>query len=189
MTTEVLVMCTGCGRPQGAASPTCAHCGAALPDTTFAAKGERASDEPTWQADLGPERSLGLSRDRLGWRHGEARDAFSLNQVSSVELRQRPLFELLAISIGAFVGGLVATPMWLKVLFAAVAAAAAVGCFAWRTYALRIGMKDGKAVHVPLLTAGSGPPRDRVDRLWQALSSQLERRGVSTRTGPTGRVS
>lgn len=189
MRTEVLVMCTECGRPQGAASPTCAHCGAPLPDVAFASRGDRAGEESTWQADLGRERSLGLSRDRLGWRDGEARDGFSLNQVTSVELRQRPLFELLAISIAAILGGLIAAQLWLQILMAGVAAASAIACFAWRSYALRVGLKDGKAVHVPLLTAGAGAPKDRVDRMWQSLSSQLERRGVSTGAGSAGRVS
>jgi hypothetical protein len=183
----LLVMCTKCGRPQSAVTRTCVHCGGALPDVTFAFKNEATAAvaaglpppaEPQWHAELGHHRSVGLTEDRISWRRGSQREALALGEVATAELRQRPLFELLAIAVLGAVLAWLLPGLWMRILLAGLIVASVFACFAFRAYVLRLGMKDGRAVKLPLTVAVAGAPRDRMHRIWASLSSELGRRGV-----------
>ncbi len=174
-------MCSACGRPQAGGPLTCVHCGGKLPDVRFilGANESPSGPEPIWHAEFGPHRSLGLSTERIGWRRGPARGGYPLVEVRSARLVVRPLFELLAISVAAAVLLALVPPGWLRYALAVAIGASVFVCFAQRSYALSLKLKDGKTIKVPLAVTGPGASAQRVDRIWASLSVQLEQRGVS----------
>jgi len=95
-------------------------------------------------------------------------------------LAQRPMWEALAVGALLICAGALVGFWVLRLIFAALFLLAAVACFAQRQYTLRLRLRSGELVEIPL---GFGTARSaqaqRVQSVWATLSEELKGLGVT----------
>lgn len=179
MPTEVLVMCTGCGRPQAARSGPCVACGALLPEAPMPAAPAHAA--PFLSLEWGGRLVRGEDR-RLTYRADAATPpvVVELSHLRDVTLGRRLFVEALAVvPLAAVVSVLVPSvrPVAVALGFLAVLVA-----LVWRRYYLVVRWLNGGRMRWPLGTARvfSGKAR-HIDEAWTAAAPALATRGVAVR--------
>ena len=181
MPTEVLVMCTGCGRPQPARSGPCVACGRLLPDAPL--PGGSAPEAPFLSLEWGGRLIRGEDR-RLTYRADAATPpvVVELGNLRDVTLGRRLFLEALAVvPLAVVVAVLVPS---LRPVMAALGLLALLVALLWRRYYLVVRWLDGRHMRWPLGTArvGSGKAR-HIDEAWTAAAPVLAARGVAVGEG------
>ncbi|MDY7229952.1 hypothetical protein [Hyalangium rubrum] len=183
MPTEVLVMCTGCGRPQPARKGPCVACGVALPDAPVPSAS--APEQPFLSLEWRGGRTLvGVDR-RLTYRADTASSPLvvELGNLRSVTLGRRFLLEALAVVPLAIVLALLLPSM--RPVAAAASGLALLVAVLWRRYFLVLGWAHGGGIRWPLGTARLGSARAlRIDTAWASAAPALASRGVSVQEAP-----
>lgn len=125
---------------------------------------------------------LRLSQRRLEWIPGAQRKPMIL-PIAALRcfcLAQRPMWEALAVGALLICAGALVGFWVLRLIFAALFLLAAVACFAQRQYTLRLQLRSGELVEIPL---GFGTARSaqaqRVQSVWATLSEELKGLGVT----------
>jgi len=195
VTTEVLIMCPACGRPQFAAA-RCVACGGELPESLApptenpAANRANGRDQllqafdPYLEASLGNGKVLKLSQRRAEWADGQKPvRQLDLRQVSHVTLVRRPVWEaLLFLPLGL---GFLAVPWWgMKVVGGVFCLLVLAAAFLQRRWWVECHRTDGP---VERWDFGFGRPNtpvvQRMESVWGSFSQELGRLGVSVK-GP-----
>lgn len=181
MPTEVLVMCTGCGRPQPARSGPCVACGALLPDAPRPAAS--APEVPFLSLEWGGRGLRGEDR-RLTYRADAATPPVivELGNLRDVALGRRLFVEALAVVPLAVVLAILVPS--LRPVTMGLGGLALLVALLWRRYFLVVRGLNGEHMRWPLGTArvGSGKAR-HIDEAWTAAAPVLAARGVAVREG------
>lgn len=184
MPTEVLVMCTRCGRPQAARKGPCVACGETLPDVPLPSA--KAPEAPFLLMEGGGRTIAGMDR-RLTY-HADASSPpviVELGALEGVALGRRHMLEALALV------PLALALSWLfPHLWPAAAVLSGLGLLAavlWRRYFLVLKAREGRLLRWPLGTVRLGSERARlIDGSWTSGARALASRGVVVREGPAG---
>lgn len=186
MPTEVLVMCTGCGRPQAAGQALCVACGAPLPDAPMPAKS--SPEAPFLLLDLGGGRMVAGVDQRLSYRADATVQptTVELGTLQTVGLGRRLFLEALAIIPLALVLTLL-LPV-VRPVASALSGLALLVTLLWRHHFLVVKRHDGESVRWPLGTALIGSERARrIHTAWSSASQALAARGVTVKDIQRGR--
>ncbi|HEX8824289.1 MAG TPA: hypothetical protein VF794_30490 [Archangium sp.] len=180
MTTEVLVMCKRCGRPQQAGAGRCAACGGELPEAPLPPSAPATPQHPFFWAELGGGRVLTGEGNRLSFRPGTSATPFLLELpgLRRLSLLHRPRYEALALTVGA----LVALPFVssaVGVLLGLVALVGVVLALSVRRYTLALESAGGVETRWELGSPWRGSLSERrVRSAWSALALVMASRGV-----------
>jgi hypothetical protein len=181
--TEVLVMCTRCGRPQAARAGSCVACGAALPEAPLPAS--PAPEAPFFQLEWGRGRTLSGVERRLAYRESASASPvlIELGNLQGVALGRRRLLELLLLLPLAAGLALLAPSLWLVAV--ALAGLDLLAVTLLRQYVLVLKTRDGGFIRWPLGVAHLGSEQARrLDGAWSAAAHALAARGVSVHDEP-----
>jgi hypothetical protein len=180
--TEVLVMCTGCGRPQPARRGPCVACGKLLPDAPMPAS--PAPEVPFLSLEWGGGRVLtGVDR-RLTYRPDSATAPVivELGNLRDITLGRRLFLEALAVVPLAVVLAFLVPS--LRPVTAGLTGLALLVAVLWRRYFLVLRWLNGGSVRWPLGTARLGSAKaQRIDGAWSSAAPILAGRGVAVREG------
>lgn len=165
-------MCPQCGRPQRAGPPTCAQCGAALPDAPL----------PAVRADFGLRggRQLRCVDGALVYlRAAGASPVFlPLPEVRRIAHGARPAFEALLLLVPAVVL-LALGPAAAHAAGALLLLAALLGVGLLKVHAVLLARRKGGVERWPLGWAWRGSSRDaRFERAWAELGHALRAQGM-----------
>jgi hypothetical protein len=181
--TEVLVMCTRCGRPQVARAGNCVVCGTPLPDAPRPVN--PAPEQPFFQLEWRGGRTLiGVDR-RLTYRAAASTPptAVELINLQGVALGRRLLWEILVLLPLAAVLPVLAPALWPVAV--ALAGMGLLLLALVRQYVLVLKTQDGGFIRWPLAVTRLGSEQaQRVDEAWSAVSRALAERGVSVHDDP-----
>ncbi len=185
MPTEVLVMCTRCGRPQRAGAGRCAACGAELPEAPLPPSAPATPHQhPFFSADLGGGRVITGEGNRLSFRPGASATPFLLELpgLKRLELVHRPRYEALALTLGAL-GALPFVSLGAgRVLLGLVALGGVALAFLLRRYTLALESAGGVETRWELGSPWRGSLAERrVRSTWSALAIAMASRGVDVR--------
>ncbi|WP_224370833.1 hypothetical protein [Hyalangium versicolor] len=180
MPTEVLVMCTRCGRPQPARPGNCMACGEALPDAPLPGGTEAPflQLEGTWGRSV-----IGVDR-KLKYLLGPSATPFvvELSNVRSAALVRSSPWWVLGLVLGAIVLGFVVPSLRWMAGTLAVLGVLAVGLL--QRYSLRLLMIDGRKLRWVLGWSWLGSQRlGTVEHAWSSGAQALASRGVSVTDG------
>nr|BDT35882.1 zinc ribbon domain-containing protein [Myxococcus sp. MH1] len=185
MPTEVLVMCTACGRPQAAGGARCIACGAPLPEAPLPAPPPAdvpppAPPGPFLTADLGGGRQLVGEAGRLSYRmaEGVSPRVVELVHLRALTLESRPFLEALMLcGFGAL--GAVTSVLVLKVVAFGLTALGVLLAAVCRVHTLVLETSTGGTTRWSLGLARRGSERDaRLLQAWRTLASAVKARGV-----------
>lgn len=182
MPTEVLVMCTRCGRPQAARKGPCMVCGEPLPDAPVA--GEKPSEAPFLLIEGGGRTIAGIDR-RLTY-HADASSppvVVELGSLQGVAFGRRLMLEALALVPIAITLALLFP--FLRPLAAVLSVLGLLGAVLWRRYFLVLKPREGRLLQWPLGVVRLGSDRARlIDASWTSGAQALASRGVAVQEGP-----
>jgi hypothetical protein len=146
------------------------------------------SYQPFLEADLGRGHLIRLSQRRLEWvggRGGESR-IVKIEDLRSVSLAERPVWEALLVGILLAGGFALGFPWEIRLLLAGLILLSLIACFAQKRYALTLQLRSGQVLEIAL---GTGTKRaaqtQRVRSVWATLSAELRSLGVATVEPPT----
>ncbi len=181
MPTEVLVMCTRCGRPQQAGAGRCAACGAELPEAPLPPSAPVTPEHPFFWADLGDGRVLTGEGNRLSFRPGASATPFlfELPGLKRLALVHRPRYEALALTVGALVALPFVSLGVVRVVLGLVALAGVALALSVRRYTLALESAGGVETRWELGSPWRGSLAERrVRSVWSALAIAMASRGV-----------
>jgi hypothetical protein len=179
---EVLVMCSGCGRPQSPRA-TCTQCGAVLPDAPAPAADPRAGGAVAGaeqvELELGGGRRMVIGPEALELEGMDAPNRFAFASMHRVRLEERPLWALVpAVLVLSFAVGFVRS--WAVRLVLLVLLSASAWLFARRKrFVVHIERRDGAPARLEL-GGGHRTPLEgaQARRAFAELADELKRRGV-----------
>lgn len=179
-------MCPACARPQPVA-PTCAHCGAALPEAPHPPGPpvpSSAAVPPASEVEvpLGGATRLFVGEDALELHGGDgSRERLALMDVRRVILeRQRPWLPLAVVAIVLALALALSGGWLLRAVLLVVAGAAALFVLRREVLFLRIDRVNATPRRIRLGHGGSTGSATGVaaSSRWAELSEELRRRGV-----------
>ncbi len=179
-------MCPACARPQPVA-PTCAHCGAALPEAPRPSgppvSPPAAAPQPSeLVVPLGGATRLFVGEDALELHGGDgSRERLALAEVRRVILeRQRPWLLLAVVAIVLVLAFAFSSGWVLRAVFLLAAGAAALFVLRREVLFLRIDRVNAGPRRIRLGHGGStgSPTGVAASSRWAELSGELRRRGV-----------
>ncbi|MFL5345210.1 MAG: hypothetical protein ACJ8AT_10475 [Hyalangium sp.] len=178
MPTEVLVMCTRCGRPQPARTGNCVACGEVLPEAPVA--GTSSPDAPFLLMEGSGGRSVTAMGRKVAYRAGgsAAPVVLELGTLQSVTRVRRMFLEALALVPVAIV--LTFLVPAARPVAAGLSGLGLLVAVLWRRYSLALKTRDGGNLRWSLGLARLASPRLRgLDAAWGSGALALASRGVS----------
>ncbi|WNG35903.1 hypothetical protein F0U61_21175 [Archangium violaceum] len=187
MPTEVLVMCSRCGRPQRAGAGRCAACGAVLPDAPLPLRTGSPVAGPFLSAELAGGRVLVGEGNRLSFRPGASATPFlfELPGLRRLSLVHRPRYEALALTVGALGVLPFVQVAPARVLLGLLALVGVVLALLVRRYTLVLDSGQGETRWDLGPVLRGSPMELRVRTAWRTLTDVVRARGIEVREPPS----
>ncbi len=180
MPTEVLVMCTRCGRPQQAGAGRCVACGAELPEAPLPPTAG-PSTSPFLAVEFGGGRVLTGEGNRLAFRPGASATPFllELSTLRRLSLVRELRPEAIVLVAGALVALVLAPWEAVRVVLGLLVLVGVAFVVGWRRYRLLLESVSGVETRWALGTVRRGSSEDqRLRAAWALLAEAMRARGV-----------